>query len=188
MLSDLSAIHKFSFRIECEDSRLGLPERLIVGRHEDETPLHVLLKALSFLIFYRERLQMGGHLFDENIPFVPDLLQLSYEGHPTFWVECGESDPSRLKKIVAKAPDAAIWWVRETPDEMERMGKLLKKAGVRPGHVNLLGFPIDLIETLSAGLTARNDIFWMPAQFEPPQLQFDFNSEWIDSPFVLGRY
>ncbi len=166
---------------------MALPERLIVGRHDDESVVHVVLKALSFFIFYRERLQMGGHLHNENIPFIPDLLQLDYEGHPTFWAECGPSDPARIKKIVAKAPDAEVWWVRETTAEMEHMPQRLKKAGVRPGRVKFLGFPEELIETLCQCLQAKNDVFWMPADFDPPALQFDFNSEWVESPFEIGE-
>lgn len=184
----LTSIHKFSFRLECEDSRIGVPDRLIVGRQEEESAVHIVLKALSFLLFYRERIQIGGHLYTDNIPFVPDLLQLSYEGHPTFWAECGESEPARLKKIVAKAPDAEIWWVREKEGEMDRMCAQLKKAGVRPGRIKMLGIPDELVQNLCQSLQAKNEIFWMPASFEPPGLQFDFNSEWIESPFELGEY
>ena len=187
-LSEYSSHHKFSFKIECQDSRLGVPERLIVGRHDDEAVVHVVLKALSYLVFYRERIQMGGHLHNENIPFIPDVLQLDYDGRPTFWAECGPSDPARLKKIVAKAPDAEIWWVRETVEEMQQMPARLKKAGVRAGRIRLLGFPAEMIEGLCQSLLAKNEIYWMPAVFDPPALQFDFNNEWIETPFELGDY
>ena len=187
-LFELTSLHKYSFRIECQDSRLGVPDRLIVGRQEEESGEHVVLKALSFLLFFRERLQIGGHLYTENIPFVPDLLQLSYEGHPTFWAECGESEASRIKKIVAKAPEAEIWWVREKEGELDRMMGLLKKAGVRSGRVKLLGMPEALVQNLCQSLQAKNEIYWMPAEFDPPGLQFDFNQEWIESSFEVGAY
>lgn len=187
-MAEVDSIHKFSFRIECEDTRLGLPEKLVIGRDQDEAIVHVVLKALGFLIFFRERLQIGGHLFNDNIPFVPDLLQLDYEGHPLFWAECGESDPQRLKKIVAKAPRGEVWWLRERQGDFERMSGALKKAGVRPGRVRMLAFPDELVDGLCQNLAARNEVYWMPASFEPPALQFDFNSEWIESDFALGDY
>tara|TARA_A100001037_G_C15132057_1_gene629183 strand:- start:1579 stop:2145 length:567 start_codon:yes stop_codon:yes gene_type:complete len=188
MAFNLKGPHKFSFRIECQDSRLGIPGRLIVGRQDEESEVHVVLKVLSYLIFYRHRLQIGGHLFHDNIPFLPDLLQLDYEGHPGFWAECGPSEMPRLKKIVAKAPNAEIWWVRERMGEMDAMKAALKKAGVRPERIRLLGLPGELVASLCHSLQARNEIFWMPATMEPPELQFDFNQEWIQSGFELGRY
>lgn len=187
-LSEFSSQHKFSFRIECQDSRLDVPDRLIVGRQDEESEMHIVLKALGFLFFYRGRLQIGGHLYNDNIPFIPDILQLNYEGHPTFWAECGVSDPRRLKKIVAKAPQAEVWWIRETDTEMEVMPNQLKKAGVRPGRVKLLGFPAALVKDLCRLLRAKNEIFWMPPDFFPPAIQFDFNNEWIESSFALRTY
>ncbi len=187
-LEELVAHHKYSFRIECQDSRLGIPDRLVVGRHDDETPRQVLLKTFCFLMFYRERLQFGGHLVNENIPFIPDLLQLDYDGRPNFWAECGPCDPGRLKKILAKAPDAEIWWVRESHVDDPDWQPVLKKGGIRPGRLRVLELPQALLDDLERLLLPRNEIYWMPADWEPPGLAFDFNSEWIESEFGVATY
>ena len=71
---------------------------------------------------------------------------------------------------------------------MDAMKAALKKAGVRPERIRLLGLPGELVASLCHSLQARNEIFWMPATMEPPELQFDFNQEWIQSGFELGRY
>ncbi len=177
--------HKFGFRIECSEPRLGIPDRLVVGRKAEESQRDVVLKLLGYLYFHRERLQLGGHLQAENIPFVPDLLQLDYEGRPRFWGECGESDPRRIRKILQKASRAEVWWIRCAGGEPEED---LRRAGVRPGRLRFLDLPGEPLDELSRGLRARNEVFWMPPEHSPPLIQLDFNGLWIESGFRLGGY
>ena len=65
---------KFSFHLENQDKRRALPPKIIIGRQETETIAHVALKLLAFLIFFRERLQIEANLHQDDIPFVPDLV------------------------------------------------------------------------------------------------------------------
>ena len=79
---------KFSFSLQSSDKHRALPRKLIIGQHETETPRHVVLKLLGFLLFYREGLQMEPRLHDDNIPFRPDLVCLDYQLRPIFngWI------------------------------------------------------------------------------------------------------
>ena len=34
----------------------------------------------------------------------------------------------------------------------------------------------------------RNEVTWFKGEFDPPQLQFDFNGLWFDAPFEVLRF
>ena len=57
---------KYSFHLQSADPRRDLPSRLIIGQRETETPAHVLLKLLGYLLFHRARLQIEPALHDAN--------------------------------------------------------------------------------------------------------------------------
>ena len=103
---------KYSFHLESRDRRRDLPRKIIIGRQDPETRLHVALKLLAYLIFFRPRLQIATNLHMDSIPFVPDLVQLDYELRPKLWVECGECSVGKLNKLAVKVPEAEIWVMR----------------------------------------------------------------------------
>ena len=102
---------KYSFKLKSEDQRRDLPEKIIIGRQTLDTAEHVVLKMLSYVLFYRERIRIDTNLHTDSIPYVPDLVQLDYELRPKLWVECGECAVSRLDKLAVKVPEAEIWVV-----------------------------------------------------------------------------
>ena len=109
---------KYSFTIENQDhKRPSLPRKVIIGRKDPETLDHVLLKLMAFLLFHRERVQLEAPLDSDNIPFIPDLVQLDYELRPTLWVECGECGVPKLNKLAVKVPEAEIWVIKRSPKE-----------------------------------------------------------------------
>lgn len=176
---------KFSFTLRSEDRRRPLPERLIVGRRETETPRQVLLKFLAYVWFYRERLQLNTELHDDNIPFVPDLAQLDYTMQPVLWVECGECDPKKLAKLAVKLPEADIWIVRGSLDEATQLHAAMRKADLRRNRYQLLAWDAAMIEELLDLLALRNQVLWVCGETEPPNVQFDFNGLWFDAPVTM---
>src|SRR4051812_31121136 len=100
---------KFSFTIHNLDPRKLLPGKIIIGQQATETSNHVLLKFLAFLLFYRERLQVEVNLENDNIPYLPDLVQLDYEMRVKLWIECGECGVNKLDRLAVKVPEAEIW-------------------------------------------------------------------------------
>ena len=81
---------RYNFYLRSEDHRRALPPKVIIGQRENESDRHVLVKLLTYLLFYRERLQIEAQLHNDNIPFEPDLVELDYELRPRFWAECGD--------------------------------------------------------------------------------------------------
>lgn len=179
---------RFAFDIECPDKRLNLPSRLIIGRDELETTADVLLKFLGFALFHRERLQLGVPLHDDNIPFVPDLVQLNYEMHPSLWVECGDVTATKLDKLAVKVPEAEIWVVKRSPAELETLQREMAKHDLRRNRYHLLAFDPEMFDEALASFAPRNKLFWHRGDFDPPALQFDFNGLWFDCEFQVAKF
>jgi hypothetical protein len=34
----------------------------------------------------------------------------------------------------------------------------------------------------------RNEVFWLRGEFDPPNMQFDFNGLWFDAPFTVLKF
>jgi len=99
---------KYSFHLSSADPRRALPGKIIIGQRETETPTHVLLKLFGYLLFFRERLQLEARLHDDNIPYLPDLVQFDYTLRAALWIECGECSVEKLDRLAVKVPEAAI--------------------------------------------------------------------------------
>lgn len=179
---------KYIFDLRSEDRRRSLPSKIIIGQKENESLRHVVLKLLGFLIFYRERLQIEGNIHNDNIPFEPDLVQLDYTLSPVLWVECGECGVSKLNKLAVKVPEAEIWVLKPSFPDAEHLVALMKKEDLRKDRYQIIGFDQEMIGELCGLVTNRNSILLVHVDFEARQMQFDFNSLWFDTSFLLLRY
>jgi uncharacterized protein YaeQ len=180
---------RFAFHVESQDNRRReLPERVFIGRKETETTKHVLLKFLGFVLFHRERLQIEAQLHDDNIPFTPDLVQLDYTMRPALWVECGEVSVAKLEKLAVKVPEAEIWIVKRSPGEAETLLRDMARHDLRRNRYRVVVFDPEMFDEALASLGLRNDVFWARGDFDPPQLQFDFNGLWFDCEFQVLKF
>jgi len=179
---------KYSFQLRSTDKRRDLPHKIIVGQHQMETEVQVLLKLFGYLLFYSPRLQVEPRLHDDNIPFQPDLLAVDYELRPTLWVECGDTGVERLDRLAVKVPEAQIWVLRRSAAEAEELLRRMTKASLRRQRYRLVGLDAAMFEEVSGLMRSRNEIVWVSGSFEPPILQFDFNGLWFDAPFQVWSF
>ena len=179
---------RFAFDLESPDTRRNLPPRVTIGRDELETTADVLLKILGLALFHRDRLQLGAPLHDDNIPFVPDLVQLNYELHPALWVECGDVTAAKLDKLAVKVPEAEIWVMKRSPAELEPLLRDMTKLKLRRKRYHLLAFDPGMFDEALASFAPRNKLFWSHSTFNPPALQFDFNGLWFDCEFQVTKF
>lgn len=179
---------RYSFKLKSEQSSRPLPGKIIIGQSTTETPVHVLLKFLGFVLFYRERIQVETNLHMDHIPFTPDLVQLDYELQPVLWVECGECSVTKLNKLAVKVPEAEIWVIKRSPSEAEHLFRAMKKQHLRQNRYNLIGLDPDMFEELLGLLRERNELTWYRGTMDPPQFQFDFNGLWFDASFTVLRF
>lgn len=179
---------RYTFTLESHERRRPLPRKILIAQHETETLVHIGLKLVAFLLFARERLQIETRLHNENIPFIPDLVQLDYELRPALWIECGECSLAKLDKLAVKAPEAEIWAVRRSLDEAEQLQHAMKKQALRRGRYGIVGLDAAFFEELCTHIQERNTVTWMTGDFDPATMQFDFNGLWFDTPFTVLRH
>ncbi|MEN9572300.1 MAG: YaeQ protein [Verrucomicrobiota bacterium] len=180
---------KYSFNLATEDKRRAdLPGKILIAQHDGETVAHVTLKLLAFLLFWRPRLQLESNLHADDIPFIPDLLQLDYALRPALWVECGECSPAKLDKLAVKCHDAEIWVVKRSPAEVEELTRAMKKAGLRENRYHLLALDPEMFAEVCGLVQQRNTVTLFAGHFAPSKFQFDFNGLWFDTEFTVCRF
>ncbi len=180
--------NKYSFGLSSDDGSRKLPTKIIVGRAETETLIHVGLKLLAFIYFYRDRLQLETRIPDESIPFVPDLVQLDYSLRPVLWVECGECSLGKLHKLAVKAPEAELWLVKRSRADAEETLRGMAKEQMRKGRYRLLALDGPAFEEMAGLIQSRNDLYWLRASADPHEMQFDLNGLWFELPFEIMEY
>jgi uncharacterized protein YaeQ len=179
---------KYIFDLQSEDRRRALPRKLIIGQRENEGLRHVVLKLLAFAMFYRDRLQVEGNIHNDNIPFEPDLVQLDYTLRPVLWIECGDCGVSKLHKLAVKVPEAEIWVMKGSPLEARNLVAAMAKEDLRRDRYQVIGFDTEMIQEMCGLVRPRNELLLVSVEFEPPQLQIDFNGLWFDAPFTHLRH
>lgn len=180
--------NKYSFAIESQDKKRDLPRTVIIGRKDNETVVHVLLKALGFILFFRDRLRIDARVPDDSITWVPDLSQLDYELRVQLWVECGECSINKLDKLAVKCPEAEIWVITQSLVVAEDVIRLMAKHDLRRGRYQVLALDGEMFEEI-AGLTEnRNEVTWFGADFEEGTMQFEYAGLWFDTTFRILRH
>ena len=179
---------KFSFDLMSEERRRDLPPKIIVGQKENESARHVLLKFLAYVIFFRERVQIEARLHNDDIPFEPDIVALDYSLHPILWVECGDCGVAKLDKLAVKVPESEIWVVKRSLSEAEGLYDAMAKAELRRDRYGLIGLDAEMFDEMLGLLAPRNQFTWHCGEFDPPQLQFEFNGLWFDAPFTVLKF
>ncbi len=177
--------NKYSFAFDSQDKKRDLPRSVIIGRKDNETVVHVVLKIFGYILFFRDRLRLDARLPDDAISWVPDLSQLDYELRVKLWVECGECSINKLDKLAVKCPEAEIWVVTPSLEVAEDVIRQMAKHDLRRGRYRVLGLDGDMFNEV-VGLTGnRNEVTWFGASFEEGTMQFEYAGLWFDTTFRI---
>ena len=179
---------KYSFDLTSDERRRSLPPKIIVGQKENESPRHVLLKFLAYIIFFRERLQIEPRMTDDSLHFEPDVIQLDYSLRPVLWVECGDCGVAKLDKLAVKIPEAEIWVLKQSLTEAEGLHRAMAKEDLRRDRYGLIGLDEAMFDEMLGLLASRNKLTWFRGEFDPPHMQFDFNGLWFDASFTVLKF
>lgn len=179
---------KFTVRLASEIANHPLPSKILLNQELLEPLDHVLLKLLAFVLFQRDRLQIEPRLHDDNIPFVPDLVQLDYELKPALWVECGDTPVPKLDKLAVKAPWAELWVVLRSRESLETHRREMQRLDVRRDRYELFAFDEKMFDEMLALFAARNELTLYRFSMEECELQLDFNGIWFDAEFVRETF
>ncbi len=179
---------KHSFVLESRDHQRRLPQKIIIGRQEGESMERIALKFIGFLYFFRERIQIETSLHNDSIPFTPDLVQLDYELRPVLWVECGDCEVAKLKKIAIKVPEAEIWVLTRSSETAANLIRVMTREKLKKNRYHILALDESMFVEISGMIKSRNEIFWFKCNPDSPEMQFDFNSVWFELPFQVFHY
>lgn len=180
--------NKYSFTVESQDRKRPVPRSVIIGRKETETVVHVVLKLIGFIFFYRERLRIEPRLPDDSIPYEPDLIQLDYELRPQLWVECGECSLTKLDKLAVKCPEAELWVVRRSLKSAEDLLVQMRKHELRTGRYGLLALDAEMFDEIVGLVGTRNEVTWFGIDPETDTMRLEFNGLWFEAEFRVLRH
>jgi len=179
---------RFNVRLTSELANHPLPPKLLLAQNPLEPLTHVLLKLLACVMFQRDRLQIEPRLHDDNIPFIPDLIQLDYELQPALWIECGETPAAKLDRLAVKAPRAELWVVLRSAAEIDSLITEMRRLDLRRNRYRLLGFEATIFDEMLALLAIRNELTLYRLDFGERLIQLDFNGVWFEGGLVLENF
>jgi len=162
---------------------VGVRERLVLVKRAGESLRHVLLKLLSWMLFYAPdlRIEMGVEQRHE-----PDLVRVDDQGRPTFWVDCGSIGVKRLDRIARQNRDAEVVVVKGTEREARLYLQSARPFLRRPGRVRVVGFRAGFVEELADAVHDHAAIV-ATALGAPDHLYLDVAGSALDSPVAVLR-
>jgi hypothetical protein len=179
---------KYSFELKSEDRRRDLPHKLLLVQHPEETRELLLLKLLAYLLFFRDRILVEPHFDPDVVAFVPAVAATDFGGHARLWVECGLCPVTRLDKLAVKVPEAEIWIVLRSPEEVSMLIRAMSRAELRRDRYRLLTFDPAVFDEMAGLLTQRNHVVWVGGSAESGQMQLDFNGLWFDAELTVTHF
>jgi uncharacterized protein YaeQ len=96
MLPASVALH-FRISLSHVDRGIDRLQNIIVESHRTETREHLILRVLAWCLFYDEQLRFGPGVLAHG---AADLWALDPSERPIIWVECGDADADRLRKMI----------------------------------------------------------------------------------------
>jgi hypothetical protein len=179
---------KFTFQLESQDRRRALPHKIVIGQQNNETIRHVALKFLSWVLFFRERLQIETEIQNDAIPFVPDLIELGLDLRPLLWVECGECSVAKLHKLAVKCPEAEIWIVKRSLADARMLHATMEREEFRRGRYGIVGLDLGMFNEVCGLIRDRNEFLWVSGGLDPAEMKFDLNGLWFDTTHTVLRH
>ena len=94
----------------------GVEERVFLVKKVGESLDHVLMKFLSFVLFYEPELEIERSVGQH---YKPDLVRVGPDGAVLQWIDCGSTSFEKLERIVRENSQAQIVIVKPYPRELE---------------------------------------------------------------------
>ena len=114
----------FKFNIVCGEEKRLLVLRETIG----ESPQHIILKLLTYLLFFNDNLQVETTAFQH---YKPDFVKFDEEQNWKVrkWIDCGVIDDKKLLKISKHNRQAEIYIFKNSKDSAQSLkDKIGKKA------------------------------------------------------------
>ena len=112
-----ATIYKVELQVSDMDRNYYATHTLTLARHPSETEERLMTRLLAFALFADDRLEFGKDISDDE---EPALWHKDYTGDLLLWIEVGEPDKTRLRKVCARSrqvivinyagSSSDIWW------------------------------------------------------------------------------
>jgi uncharacterized protein YaeQ len=134
---------------------LHLQRPLVLSRHPSETPEHLTLRVLSWMLLWEEGLDFGPGVC---IGDAPDLVAHDLIGAVSTWIACGDISPQLARKIVQHNRQAQVHVVFGGQSRRDAFVEAVAaERGERPkGWERLTLWTVD--EDLVASLAQRQEL------------------------------
>lgn len=96
MLAASVALH-FRIALSHVDRAIDRVQSIIVETHRSETMEHLMLRVVAWCLFHDDELRFGPGVLAHG---AADLWAHDAAEQPTVWIECGDADPDKLRKMV----------------------------------------------------------------------------------------
>jgi len=162
----------------------GLEKRLVILREAvGESPQHIILKLLAYLLFFDDNLQVETEAFQH---YKPDLVKFDEEQNWKVlkWIDCGVIDDKKLLKISKHNRQAEIYIFKNSKDSAQSLkDKVAKKASNAP-NIRYCVFNKEDLKTIQELMAQRNEIT-IEDYFDirSGRLDLIFNNEKIETKY-----
>jgi len=142
---------KYTFNIHAEH----IPPKLVLEQMKGEAEAHIILKLLSYLIFYRQGMKIE-HRVEQH--FKPDLVVEGANFQPVLWVDCGNTAIRKLDKVATKNHNCDIYIVKENSRQLDAYFQKAKKRVKRIERVRFICFDDGFVAALVNRLRRTNEV------------------------------
>jgi uncharacterized protein YaeQ len=128
---------RMEFRVTLShvDRGIALESAVVVALHPSETLEHLCLRVLAWCLFHEERLEHGPGLCE---PDAADLWARDLTGRLTTWIECGDAQADKLRRVAHQHSDAQVLLVTDDARRAAELARELSGRGPkRRGAVSL---------------------------------------------------
>jgi uncharacterized protein YaeQ len=133
----------------------GVEERIFMRKNAGESLTHVLMKLVSYLIFYHPDL-----LIEESVGqrYKPDLVRLNDYDEPVQWIDCGTTSLKKLEQISRDNTETLIDIVKPTERELRLYKQQADERLSHPERVRYITFEPGFLDRLGAMIERRHTI------------------------------
>lgn len=131
----------------------GASARLFLRKGAGESNQHVMMKFLSYILFYHPDLQIE---VSANQHFKPDLVRFDEAMNPVQWVDCGQTTLKKLDKISHKNRKTYIDIVKRGEADLTAYKRQAQTRLALPERVRYWTFDAGFVDALAEALTHRH--------------------------------
>ncbi len=135
----------------------GVEERVFLRKKRGESMHHVVMKLLSYLLYYRSGLAIevgvGGH-------YKPDVVAMNARGEPVLWIDCGTTGVDKLGRLVERYPEATVVIVKQREGALRRYRQSAISTLGEEALTSVVWVAVgrDLVEWLCRRLSGRHSL------------------------------